>query len=300
MAQFFADAEAFVGWHGEGGGRRGERAARSATPRRALRRLSAVRGKIDDYFARCRLAAFDARALAALNREEKEYLALAAKDLTITLDELPGFPLASVDAGQPLPLTEGAEPGVGRRGRHLRRRRSWRRCSGEKTSLTEAEWATLTAQLRGPRRLARRQGRARPWRSSGCRASGRSWRRHGASATLARSSRRTRPSRSKRQRDRCGGAAPRYHRDLRRLLEQLRELPGLLRRAPTGRSSRPARCTSTSARCELCLRVDDAGRHATWRRMAKTYPRLLRLHAAGARREDDASSRRSRTATPTT
>src|SRR5262249_15128626 len=39
----------------------------------------AVRAKIDDYFTRCRLAAYDPRAVGALNREEKEYLALGAK-----------------------------------------------------------------------------------------------------------------------------------------------------------------------------------------------------------------------------
>jgi hypothetical protein len=35
--------------------------------------VKAVRAKVDDYFARCRLAAFDARAIAALNRSETEF-----------------------------------------------------------------------------------------------------------------------------------------------------------------------------------------------------------------------------------
>ena len=42
----------------------------------AVEALKAVRAKVDDYFGRCRLAAFDARALAALNRKEEEYLAV--------------------------------------------------------------------------------------------------------------------------------------------------------------------------------------------------------------------------------
>ena len=50
--------------------------------------VRAVKTKVDDYFARCRLAAFDGRALQALNREEKDYLAFTAKDLTITQDEI--------------------------------------------------------------------------------------------------------------------------------------------------------------------------------------------------------------------
>ncbi|MDB6056570.1 MAG: hypothetical protein JWO95_414, partial [Verrucomicrobiales bacterium] len=40
----------------------------------AVAAFRAVRHKVDDFFARCRLAAFDPRALVALNREEKEYL----------------------------------------------------------------------------------------------------------------------------------------------------------------------------------------------------------------------------------
>ena len=70
----------------------------------------AVKNKIEDYFTRCRLAAFDPRAVAALNREEKEYLAFAAKDLTLSSAEIAGFPLAQVAAGKALPLQEGINP----------------------------------------------------------------------------------------------------------------------------------------------------------------------------------------------
>ena len=40
--------------------------------------LTAVKKKIDDYFARVKVATFDPRALAAVNGEEKLYLELAA------------------------------------------------------------------------------------------------------------------------------------------------------------------------------------------------------------------------------
>jgi hypothetical protein len=69
-----------------------------------------VKAKVDDYFARCRLAAFDGRAAAALNREEKEFLALAAKDLTISSAEIAAFPLAQVAGGKSLPLTDRLNP----------------------------------------------------------------------------------------------------------------------------------------------------------------------------------------------
>src|SRR5437660_1583649 len=56
--------------------------------------FKAVKNKIEDYFTRCRLAAFDPRAVSALNREEKEYLTFAAKDLTLASAEMASFPLA--------------------------------------------------------------------------------------------------------------------------------------------------------------------------------------------------------------
>ncbi len=80
-----------------------------ATPA-ALTALQAVRAKVEDYFARCRVAAYDARATGAVNRAESEYLALAAKDMKITADELAGFPLARVEAGKKLNLKHGINP----------------------------------------------------------------------------------------------------------------------------------------------------------------------------------------------
>ncbi len=72
--------------------------------------VAAVRAKVDDYFARCRLAAYDPRALAALNRVETEYLAVAAADLSVTAQEIAGFPIARVEPGRALPLAGAVNP----------------------------------------------------------------------------------------------------------------------------------------------------------------------------------------------
>ena len=50
------------------------------------------------------------RALRSLNRAEEEYLAIAAQDLTLTADEIAGFPLAQVGADRPLPLRGPVNP----------------------------------------------------------------------------------------------------------------------------------------------------------------------------------------------
>ena len=72
--------------------------------------FQAVRSKIDDYFTRCKLAAFDQRAVNALNRDEKEYLLFAGKDLSLRSNEISSFPLAQVAPAKPLPLQEGLNP----------------------------------------------------------------------------------------------------------------------------------------------------------------------------------------------
>ncbi|MEZ4317633.1 MAG: hypothetical protein R3F61_09010 [Myxococcota bacterium] len=72
--------------------------------------LTAVRAKIDDFFGRCRVAAFDGRALDAVNRRQEEYLAIAAEDLHVTADEIAHFPIAMVAPDKPLPLQSGVNP----------------------------------------------------------------------------------------------------------------------------------------------------------------------------------------------
>lgn len=132
---FFAEAKAFADWSGKALQPLGD-----ATPAAAAA-VRAVKAKVDDYFARCRLAAYDARALGALNRQETEYLALAAKDLTITAAEVAGFPLAQIAAGKSLPLKDTVNP-------------AWADALAAlqphvagKTALTEADWQALVAKL---------------------------------------------------------------------------------------------------------------------------------------------------------
>jgi hypothetical protein len=143
--QFFAEAQAYADWWHKAESDPAILPLKDATAAAAAA-VRAVRAKVDDYFARCRLAAFDARAQAALNREEKEYLALAAKDLTITSAEIAGFPLARIEGIRPLPLTEGVNPAwAGPMARLLND--AVKPLLGNQTALTEADWATLQAKL---------------------------------------------------------------------------------------------------------------------------------------------------------
>ncbi|MBK8980153.1 MAG: hypothetical protein IPM29_29990 [Planctomycetes bacterium] len=107
---FYAACEAFVAWHAAADADAAKVLPLGAGTAAAVAALDAVRAKIDDYFARCRLAEFDGRALTAVNREESAYLAITASDLSPDADEIAHFPLARVEPGRALPLTQGINP----------------------------------------------------------------------------------------------------------------------------------------------------------------------------------------------
>jgi hypothetical protein len=142
---FFAELAAYVAWTGQSSAR--EIAVLGDATDAAVAALKAVRAKAEDYFGRCRLAAFDARATVALNRAESEYLALAAKDMKITADEVVGFPLSRIEAGRALPLLEGVNPAWAAALAALHKTVVTPVLGASKTSLTEAEWMALNARF---------------------------------------------------------------------------------------------------------------------------------------------------------
>lgn len=72
--------------------------------------LQSVRSKINDYFTRCALATYDPKAQEPLNPASQTYEILSPQDLTAATAELERFPLARIESGRPLPLTEGLNP----------------------------------------------------------------------------------------------------------------------------------------------------------------------------------------------
>jgi len=142
--KFFADLNNYVHWTAQSAVK--DIAILGDATAAAVTAVQAVRAKVDDYFARCRLAAFDSRATAALNRAETEYLAIAAKDLKISSEEVASFPLARVVAGQPLSLGEGTNPAWTAALQTLRQA-AIVPLLGEHTVLTEAGWQELNTRL---------------------------------------------------------------------------------------------------------------------------------------------------------
>ncbi len=108
--------------------------------------VTAVRAKVDDFFARTRVAAFDARAMTAVNRAEAEYLAIAAKDLDIAATELTHFPLAQVAPDAALPLEKGVNP-AWRASLSELRTKAIAPAIGDRLTLTEADWRVVLGKL---------------------------------------------------------------------------------------------------------------------------------------------------------
>ncbi len=109
LDRFFAAAELYAKWWGQTKNNPeilpfGDQTAPAAAV------FARLKNKIDDFFMRCGLAAFDQKAESPLNPSPADYEALASQDLAVATAEIEGFPLAHIKAGRPLPLKEGINP----------------------------------------------------------------------------------------------------------------------------------------------------------------------------------------------
>jgi hypothetical protein len=108
--------------------------------------LAAVAEKVEDWFVRCRLAAFDTRAGAALNATDDTLAALGGGTLTNGADSIAALPLAHVQAGAALPLTTGLNPAWAAR-IHALRDAAVTPLLGQRDALSEADWQQLKEKL---------------------------------------------------------------------------------------------------------------------------------------------------------
>ncbi len=264
--QFFADAAAYSDWW--------KRAEGNATllplgpnTEAAAAAVKAVQAKVEDYFARCSLAAFDSRAVSALNRDEKEFLALAIKDLTVTHTDIASLPLARVAPNSALPLTQGVNPAWAAALATLKAA-AVEPLLGEKASLSEADWAALLAKL----------GAFDGWTSSKM---GGSVQKIGLARVreiLATKAKDTLTALIAKDKAEEGNSAAvvglnrllHYHRDLGQLCRNFVSFSDFYGRK--GKAIFQAGTLYLDQRsCDLCLRVEDAGKHAAMAGLAGTY-----------------------------
>jgi hypothetical protein len=146
LETFTKEAEAFDAWWKKAEGDREKILPLGDGTAAAVDAVRAVRAKVEDWFVRCRLVAFDARSAAPLNRDEATYAALAPKELTPLAKEIAELPLAKVEAGRALPLEQGVNPAWADALRKLRSD-AVKPLLGDKGTLTEADWRQLEGKL---------------------------------------------------------------------------------------------------------------------------------------------------------
>lgn len=108
--------------------------------------LQAVAEKVEDWFVRCHLAAFDERASTALNVAEPTLVALGATTLKMDAEGVAALPLARVQARAALPLGAGVNPAWAARVQALRDA-AVTPLLGARETLTEADWQALKDKL---------------------------------------------------------------------------------------------------------------------------------------------------------
>ncbi len=263
---FFKELASYVEWRSRSEGDDRVLPLADQTADAALA-LDKVRVKIDDYFARCRLAAFDARALSALNREEKEYLHLVAKDLTITADEVASFPLARIEAGRPLPLEQGVNPAwAGALADFASRVVT--PLLGARPALGEQEWLQVRARFEPFQAWQAAKAGAAVEKLGAARAkellSGDA--RRALDAALAEEQAQAPIASSITDLER----AVRYHRDLFALARNFVSFQDFYERKRKAHFQVGTLYIDQRA-CELCVRVDDAAKHASLAPHARSY-----------------------------
>lgn len=147
LDEFFRVLQAYAEWWKEGETATAKMLPLGTNTATAFIAVVAVRERVDDYFVRCRLAAYDPRATAALNRKEEEYAVQAARTLTIDGDEFANFPLAKIEADKPLPLVKGCNPAWADKVAVLRTAVVEPIFGDDKINLTDAEWETIKAMF---------------------------------------------------------------------------------------------------------------------------------------------------------
>ncbi|MFO0962575.1 MAG: hypothetical protein U0625_06665 [Phycisphaerales bacterium] len=264
---FFAQCAAFDAWATAAESDPSLRALGDSTAA-ALEALQAVRAKVDDYFARCRMAAFDPRALAAVNRQEADYLAIAAKDLSVTAAEVAGFPIAKVEAGRALPLESGLNPAWEGRIAAMRTLLVAPLLGAQVRELTEAQWRELCGKLAAyeawltgkPAVAVEPLGIARV----------RELLRGGAQQAIAALIAQDLALQTEANTICEVERLVRYYRDLNQLLNNFVNFSDFYSRRRRA-SFQVGTLYLDGRACDLCVRVDDAGKHAALAGMSKAY-----------------------------
>jgi hypothetical protein len=142
---FFTEVAAYSGWQVSGNAD-GDIRFLGENTQAAADAFHAIRDKVNDYFTRCQLAAYDARAAVPLSRSAEDYQNIAAQTLSAQNTDIANFPLATVEPDKPLPLISGINPAWQKQVDALREQAIFP-LFGKKETLLAFEWADLCARF---------------------------------------------------------------------------------------------------------------------------------------------------------
>lgn len=261
---FFSELKKWDEWQG----RKDASKVFGETTSVAYEALQKVIGKIDDFFSRCRLAAFDERAAGPLNFAEEAYTGIAAKDLSSLGDDVAALPIAHVAAGRALPLEEGLNPAWEDPVQAFRTLCIVPVFGSEKTSVSAEEWEDVKKRFipfsdwlgswGGSPVEKLGEGRIREILSGDGRGK--------IIELIARDASLTPQINGLKDLDRL----VRYHRDLYTLLNNFVSFTDFYSRDKWAVFQ--AGTLYLDARsCELCIRVEDPGKHAALAGLGKIY-----------------------------
>ncbi len=108
--RFFTEAKQYSEWWRRTEGENADILPFGDETETAAGYFEAVRPKIDDYFTRCRLAAFDTTAALYMNPAKEQYESVSKMSLSAKTDEIAAFPLAAIQARAGLPLRGAVNP----------------------------------------------------------------------------------------------------------------------------------------------------------------------------------------------
>ncbi|HZT51731.1 MAG TPA: hypothetical protein VFA22_07355, partial [Stellaceae bacterium] len=273
--RFFAEAADYARWHAEAADP--AILPLGAATADAAARVRALRAKLDDYFTRCRLAAFDSRATEALDPPLPAYAALAAQTLEADEAEIAALPIARIEPDRALPLDSGLNPAWAARVAGFADA-VVAPLLGPRTMLAEADWRAIEARFAAYEAwLARKPATAveplGPERIAALAASDLAQR---IGALIARD--------KALEPEMTGIAAVeklvRYHRDLWVLLNNFVSFRDFYTR---GRKAlfQAGTLYLDGRSCELCVRVADEAKHAELATLSRIYLAYCRCTRQG-------------------
>ena len=110
IEEFYTNCADYSAWSKDGDDRKESVFPYGENTEAALNAYNTLKEKIDDYFLRCKLIAFNNDSTAALDVSVARFEAISDKNLTTCIEEISTYPLARVGNKKDLMLNEGINP----------------------------------------------------------------------------------------------------------------------------------------------------------------------------------------------